>query len=90
MADPVRVTLNANQWTQVAANVVSGVITIQEWQPSRYYQTYRMTGNPAPTGDQNEATSVITVGQEISIAALAAIDVYLFCRDQDGAVVVAL
>jgi len=90
MADPVKVDIPANQWTLVASNVVGGVISIKKWQPSRYYQTYKMTGNPAPTGDYNIDTSVETLKREITIQGLGAIDVYMYCIDFDGEVVVAL
>jgi hypothetical protein len=90
MANPVNVPLSKNTWTPVATNVVAGLITIKEWQSSRYYQTFRVTGDPAPVGDHNESTSVVTTGQEISINATEAIDVYLYCYQEDGSVVVAL
>lgn len=90
MANPVKVSLTENTWTIVASDVISGLITIKKWQPSRYYQTYRVTGDPAPTGDQNEDTSTVTNGQEVSIAATEPIDVYMYCVDQDGEVVVSL
>ena len=90
MANPVLIPVPANTWTKVADNVTEGIISIKQWQPSRYYQTYVDTGDPAPTGDQNEDTSVVTTGQEISIAATESIDVYLFCYQYDGEVVVAL
>ncbi len=90
MANPQKININANQWTKVADNVTNGLITIRQWQPSRYYQTYRVTGDPAPTGDQNEDTSTVTTGQEVNISALEAIDVYMYCKDFDGEVVVSL
>ena len=90
MSNPVKVEIPKNAWTLVASNVSSGLITIRQWQPSTYYQTYRVTGNPAPTGDQNEDTSTITTGREITISANENIDVYLFSKDVDGEVVLAL
>lgn len=90
MANPIKVDTPKNTWTKVATNVTSGIITIKQWQPSRYYQTYRVTGDPAPTGDQNEDTSTVTTGQEISIAATEAVDVYLYCYQQDGEVVLSI
>lgn len=87
--NPILLTIPGNAWTKVATNVTTGLITIKEWQPDRYYQTYRVTGDPAPTGDQGEDTSTITNGQEISIAATApAIDVYLYCMEKSGGKVV--
>jgi hypothetical protein len=90
MANPVKVNVPADTWTKVADNVVSGLITIKQWQASRYYQTYRVTGDPAPTGDQSEDTSTVTTSREINIAAVEAIDVYLFCDGVAGEVVVSL
>lgn len=90
MANPIKVNISADTWVKVAENVTSGLITIKQWQPSRYYQTYRVTGDPAPTGDYNEDTSTVTTGHEINIAALEAIDVYMYCVDQSGEVVIAI
>jgi len=90
MANPTKIDVSKNTWTKVATNATSGIITIRQWQPSKYYQTYRVTGDPAPTGDHNEDTSVLTTGQEISISAIEAIDVYLYCYNLDGEVVVAV
>jgi hypothetical protein len=88
--NPQKIEIPANVWTPVATNVTSGLITIKQWQASRYYQTYRVTGDPAPTGDQNEDTSTVTTGQEISIAATESVDVYMYCLDFDGEVVLSL
>ena len=90
MANPIKVDIPANTWTKVATNVTYGLITIKQWQPSRYYQTYRITGDPAPVGDQTEDTATVTTGQEISIAVTQAADIYLYCFNYDGEVVVAL
>jgi len=90
MANPVLIPVPANTWTKVADNVTEGIISIKQWQPSRYYQTYVDTGDPAPSGDQNYSTSVVTNSPEIVITATAGIDVYMFCYQYDGEVVVAL
>jgi hypothetical protein len=88
--DPVKVEIPADTWTLVASNVTTGLITIKQWQSSRYYQTYRMTGNPAPTGDHNEATSTVTNNPEINISSTEAVDVYLYCYQLNGEIVVSL
>lgn len=90
MANPIKVDIPKNTWTKVATNVIDGIITIKQWQASRYFQTYRVTGDPAPTGNQNEDTATETTCSEIVISAIAGIDVYMFCIQYDGEVVVAL
>ena len=89
MANPVKVDLTKNTWTLVATGT-DGVIKIRKWQPDRYYITYKVTGDPAPSGDNNYAESVQVRDYEIILAAVAAIDVYMYCTELDGEVVVAL
>ncbi len=90
MANPVKVNIPEDTWTLVAGNVKTGLISIKQWQPSRYWQTYRIAGDPAPTGDQSEDTSVETLARDIPIGGSSSIDVYMFSKDVAGAVVVAL
>jgi hypothetical protein len=90
MANPIKVDVPKNTWTKVATNVTAGVIKIRDYQSSDYFSTYRMTGNPAPTGDQTETTSTQIKSPEMIISATAGIDVYLYCYEKDGSVVVAI
>ena len=90
MANPVNVPIAKNTWVKVTTNVTIGYIRIKQWQPDKYYQTYRVTGDPAPTGDYNESTSVEVGSRQINISSSIPIDVYFYCVDLNGAVVVAV
>jgi hypothetical protein len=84
------ITIPENTWTLVAENVRSSLITIKQWQPNRYYQTHRVTGDPAPIGDYNEETSTVTHSREIKVESSERIDLYMWCVDQSGSVVVTI
>lgn len=47
--NPQLKTIQPDRWVKVAENVSSGYIKAISKQPTTYYETYRMTGNPAPT-----------------------------------------
>ena len=75
MADPVIIVISpADTWQLVATNVTQGFIHVLGG-PSRYVQTYRDTGEAAPT-DTEEGVSLDASGSE-AIAATAGIDVYV-------------
>lgn len=90
MADPINVPITNGVWTLVATNVTTGVISVKEWNATDFYHTYRLTGNPAPIGDETENTSVQIKSYQIQISSVDPIDVYIFCKQVDGAVVVAI
>lgn len=73
MADPVLVPCPKGQWTKVATNVTTGIIDLKNTTP--VLQTYRMTGNAAPSG---QAEGVQIDGTRLGISNTAAIDVYLY------------
>ena len=79
MADPTLVTCTADAWTKVATNVTTGVIHIITNVPGQYLQTYRDTGGAAPSGSPGEE-AVLIPADEISIAAAAGIDVYIYVK----------
>ena len=61
MANPALQTLSADAWTAVATAVSAGVIYIKDTSPT-YLQTYRMTGDPAPTtADEGVAFSKLAI-----------------------------
>lgn len=83
MANPATVNCPKNQWTKVATNVTNG--TVWKKKNSTYFQTYRLTGEAAPTLRTDEAK--IFVGYDsIDIEANEGIDVYIYCVLQDGLV----
>jgi len=79
MADPVYpVTAGAHQWTKIVTNVVSGIIRRKDTTSGLILQTYRMTGEAAPT----DPAEGVPLFQEYTnfekISAPAAIDIYVY------------
>lgn len=83
MADPVITPCAKDVWTKVATNVTSGQFHIKDTRPGVYLQTYRDTGNPAPTL-QSEGVQVS--GPSTDILAVSGIDVYLMPLNAAGSV----
>lgn len=83
MADPVFIDIPKDGWEKVAEDVLTGTIWIIDSEPGLYWQTYRMTGNDAPT--EREEGVRIECGS-MAIGALAAIDVYIWAHGKDGRV----
>jgi len=86
MPNPVEVACPADVWTIVATNVTAGSIKKLDTRPTKYLETYRLTGGAVPT----EATegSVCFNKSEYAIidSPLAAIDVYIMAVSQAGRV----
>lgn len=79
MANPSVVSLVANTWTKVAENVTAGNVHVMKSIADSggrlaYYQTYRLTGEAAPT---TTAEAVPLLAVVTPITASAAIDVYI-------------
>jgi len=74
MADPVIEACPAGEWTAVATNQTTGVIHILKTDPDKYLQTYRDTGEAAPTliGEG------VPFEGSLQISAAAGIDVYIW------------
>jgi len=86
MADPVIVDIPKGSWKVVATNVTTGQVHKLFEQPNEYLHTYRMTGNPAPS-NKNEGIAIF-VDNELTelISSVAAIDVYIWCVEENGRV----
>lgn len=83
MPDPAIVAITpADTWVKVLTNVTLGQIWIRD-NSSEYLQTYRMTGNPAPT---NIADAMPINTPSIGVSASAGIDVYIRCIRKTGEV----
>ncbi len=52
---------------------------------AEYYQTYRDTGDAAPT-DLTEAVSILNKEKSIIISSSSPIDVYIYCKGEAGKV----
>lgn len=77
MPNPVFVNCPKNVWTKVATNVNAGFIHKVYLIPYSYLQTYRLTGEAAPT---LKSDGVMAFEHSITeeISATAGIDVYLY------------
>lgn len=84
MANPSIKTLTVNTWEKVATNVTAGAIKKMK-RGVTYLETYRMTGNAAPT-DQEEGAVIFTGSNSETIAASAGIDVYIMAVGRSGKV----
>ena len=81
MENPNPTTLTDWQWVKVATNVDIGTLHRLESRV-HYYQTYRITGDPAPTAPtigilQEESVRVFENGNEEPIESDFKIDVYI-------------
>ena len=85
MANPQIVTITANSWVKVATNVTTGKVYNAKTTVS-YSQTYRDTGEAAPSNMDDAVRAFIVNGVE-EISASAGIDVYIYAHgDVDGSV----
>lgn len=80
MADPAVTACPVGVWTLVATNKTTGVIHIIKTDPDAYFQTYRATGNPAPT----DLTEAIPFDDQLIISNSTGIDVYIWCKGKGG------
>jgi len=80
--DPAIVACPQDTWTKVATAVTSGNVWIKNTS-GLYSQTYRLTGEAAPT-DSTENVLMEMPGD--CIRATEAIDVYIYCEKVAGSV----
>jgi hypothetical protein len=88
MANPVIVSLNEWEWVKVATSVTTGTISKIKTKVD-YYQTYRETGDTAPTALTRkelpeEAIEMFKKSDQEPIADESLIDVYVMCKNDDG------
>ena len=81
-ADPSLIVITKDTWQKVATNVTTGQIHIKNTSPDSYFQTYRITGNPAPT--VSDEGVYMPWGKLQTISSAAGIDVYIYCKGKDG------
>jgi hypothetical protein len=82
MPDPVIVPCPKGEWTKIATNVTQGNVHLIDTRAT-YLQTYRETGEAAPT-EVVEGVSIPRPGAPI--AAVSGIDVYIWCERAAGSV----
>jgi len=85
MANPIFVTCTKGVWTKVATNVTTGLIHKVDLTPYEYLQTYRDTGDPAPTLKSDGVPAFEGKRTEL-ISATAGIDIYLYPIIDNGRV----
>lgn len=85
MADPVFVDCPEDTWTLVAEKVATGLIHRKENIP-HYLQTYRDTGELAPTDNGEEGIPIFVDSITAVISAASDIDVYIMAKGRDGRV----
>ena len=83
MADPVVIECPQEVWTKVATNVMTGIVHVKEGINLNWFQTYRNTGNPAPT-NLEDAVNLIKPMELISNT--IGIDIYVYPMRGDGTV----
>jgi hypothetical protein len=77
------VNLVKETWTKIATGVLTGTIYNRKTTVG-YFQTFRVTGDPAPT-DLNEGVSMFLEHPDYEpIGSDSPIDVWVFCRGKDG------
>ena len=84
MANPVIIDCPAGIWTLAAANVTSGRLKILSTAPNAYLETYRMTGEAAPTNQSEGIPAFPDDGVTAEIQSVAPIDVYIMAVGKDG------
>lgn len=82
MPNPTFKTCPKNTWKLVATNVMKGFIKISDKDPNIYLETYRLTGEAAPT-EQSEG---IPVSEFAEIRSSVGIDVYIMAVGENGKV----
>lgn len=87
MATPVIIPVPEWTWVKVATNVITGSIHRLN-SIVYYYQTYRLTGEAAPTAPVKgtipaEAVRIFDQSNQIAISSVDLIDVYIMCANSD-------
>ena len=85
MANPVEINLTANTWEKVATDVTGGYAKKLSNSPSKYVETYRLTGQPKPTNRAEGAEIFINTNKD-KIESPVGIDCYIMAIGADGKV----
>lgn len=85
MANPAIVACPQDAWTKIATNVTTGTIHRKLKSPNLYLQTYRDTGDAAPTTIA-DAVPILVGGEQAEISASVSIDVYIYPVGAPGSV----
>ena len=85
MPNPVTINLTANTWELVATDVTGGYAKKLSNNPAKYVETYRLTGQPAPT-DRTEGAEMFVNTNKDKIESPVGIDCYIMAIGADGKV----
>lgn len=86
MANPVLIDIDEGKWNLIATGVTTGMVHRKSEEPNLYFQTYRLTGEAAPTTlDEGIKLFINSVISE-PISAVAAVDVYVWPVGSNGRV----
>lgn len=85
MTNPLIVACPADEWTKIATDVTSGNVHRILKNPDVYLQTYRDTGDAAPTTTV-EGVPVFVGAGSAEISASVGIDVYIYAAGAAGSV----
>ena len=85
MANPVFFDIPEDEWTKVATSVVTGMVHKVESTPDSYQQTYRLTGEDAPTAE-SDGVVLFDGMQSEPISSSDSIDVYIWAKGAAGRV----
>jgi len=77
MANPVVIECPVDVWTKIATSVMTGGIHKLLFTSGKYLQTYRETGDPAPTDNEDAAELFETDSTFEAISSAIFIDVYV-------------
>ena len=85
MADPEIISCPKDVWTKIATNVTTGQVHKMLKAPAVYLQTYRETGNSAPT-DLSDSVPLFVGESQVPISSISGIDVYVYPVGKAGSV----
>jgi hypothetical protein len=85
-SNPSPVACTADAWTKVVNNKTNATIHKYSTAPNPYYHTYRVTGDPAPSGAPATADAIEWKGDAIVVNFDTAVDVYLYANGAAGSV----
>jgi len=86
MASPVKIDIVKDTWVLVASGVTTGQLTNDKTNTS-YLATYRTAGDPTPI-DLSDSRQIFEKSNAVAIKNTVAIDVYVYCKEKDGRVLV--
>lgn len=82
MANPVVVACALGAWTKVLTSGTLCRVHILSFDPSQYYETYRLTAAAAPT----DLTDAVPLVSGVTVTFGANVDMYIWAKGEIGSV----